>query len=45
MKSGIAKEKEGNAYLKKSSVSLCAYGATNIGLQKKKSNSYKRKRA
>ena len=36
MKSVTAKEKEVKAYLKKSSVSLCAYGATNIGLQKRR---------
>ena len=36
MKSVIAKEKEVKACLKKSSVSSCAYGATKIGLQKRR---------
>ena len=36
MKSIIANEKEVKSYLKKSSLSVCVYGATNIGLQKKR---------
>ena len=43
MKSVMANEKEVKAYLKKSSVSVCGFGATNIDLQNAKRNSFKRK--
>lgn len=42
MKSVIANEKEVKAYLKKSSVSVCGFGVTNIGFKKEKSNYLKR---
>ena len=38
-------ETEVKAYLNKSNVSWCGLGVTNIGLQKAKMNSFKRKRA
>ena len=43
-KSVMANKKEVKAYLKKSGVSVCGFGAANIGLQNAKRNSFKPKR-
>ena len=45
MKSVMANDKEVKDHFNKSSVSVCGFGATNIGLQNEKRNYFKRKRA